>query len=66
VDHSVADMALMQMLGHYTRNNAQLKRLFLGSALGQRDKAQKRQDYVDRTIRAVRAHEASGPNAAHG
>ncbi|WP_338244786.1 phage NrS-1 polymerase family protein [Aurantiacibacter hainanensis] len=65
-DHSRADMALIAMLAFYTRSNAQLKRLFLASALGQRDKAQKRKDYVDRTIRAVRALAATGPTAEHG
>ncbi|WP_312784454.1 AAA family ATPase [Brevundimonas sp.] len=66
VDHSRADMALMSMLAFYTRNNDQLRRLFLVSALGQRDKATKRQDYIDRTIRAVRASQATGPTIEHG
>lgn len=65
-DHSRADMALIQMLAHYTLNNAQLKRLFLSSALGQRKKATDRRDYVDRTIKAVRALQAAGPNTEHG
>jgi hypothetical protein len=65
-DHSRADMALITKLAFYTRSNAQLKRLFLASALGQRDKAQRRKDYVDRTIRAVRALTANGPTAEHG
>lgn len=65
-DHSRADMALMQMLAFYTPNNDQLKRVFLSSALGQRDKAAKRIDYVDRTIRAVRVSQADGPSVAHG
>lgn len=65
-DHSRADAALIGMLADYTANNAQLKRLFLGSALGQRDKATKRRDYVDRTIATVRAQQARGPNARHG
>ena len=65
-DHSRADMALIAMLAFYTRNNEQLKRLFLQSALGQRDKSQKRKDYVDRTIRAVRVAQAEGPTVEHG
>lgn len=65
-DHSTADAALIGMLAIYTQNNAQLKRLFLASKLGQRDKATKRRDYVDRTISAVRGWEASGPSVEHG
>lgn len=65
-DHSRADMALMQMLAEYSRNNEQVKRLFLSSVLGQRDKATKRHDYLDRTLAQVRGHQASEPNAEHG
>lgn len=65
-DHSAADMALLQMLAFYTDNNVQLKRLFLRSQLGQRDKATQRKDYVDRTIRKVREL-GSGPGSVeHG
>jgi len=56
-DHSGADMALLQMLAHYTPNNEQLKRLFLKSSLGQREKA-KRKDYVPITIEKVRSIQA--------
>lgn len=57
-DHSKADESLLQMLAHYTPNNEQLTRLFLASALGQRDKA-KRKDYLPRTIAYVRTMQAS-------
>lgn len=57
-DHSQADASLVQMLAHYTPNNEQLTRLFLASALGQRDKA-KRKDYLPRTIAYVRTMQAS-------
>ncbi|MHC8354263.1 AAA family ATPase [Pseudomonas sp. LB3P81] len=66
-DHSRVDMVLVQMLAHYTRNNAQLKRLFLGSALGQRAKARQRKDYLDGTIRHARSNQAEDANKfAHG
>lgn len=65
-DHSTADMALLQMLSIYTDNNAQLKRLFLRSQLGQRDKATLRTDYLDRTIAKVRALDRGAGSAEHG
>jgi hypothetical protein len=46
---SEADQALMNILAFYTQNRAQLMRLFRGSELGQRDKAQ-RDRYLDYTI----------------
>jgi len=65
-DHSRADMGLISMLAFYTRNNQQVRRLFLASRLGQRDKSQRRKDYVDRTIRTVRSFQAVGPTLEHG
>lgn len=65
-DHSKADAQLVQMLAEYSANNEQVKRLFLQSALGQRDKATKRKDYLDRTLTQARAHQANEPNAKHG
>ena len=65
-DHSAADIALLQMLSIYTDNNAQLKRLFLRSQLGQRDKATKRTDYLDRTIAKVRSFEVGLGSVEHG
>lgn len=46
---SEADFALINMLSFYSRNQTQIKRLFLASALGQRDKA-KRRAYLDKMI----------------
>lgn len=46
---SQADQALMNILAYYTKNRAQLSRLFRMSALGQRDKA-KRDKYMQYTI----------------
>ena len=65
-DHSKADAQLVQMLAEYSANNEQVKRLFLQSALGQRDKATKRKDYLDRTLAQARTHQANEPNARHG
>lgn len=65
-DHSKADAQLVQMLAEYSANNEQVKRLFLQSTLGQRDKATKRKDYLDRTLAQARAHQANEPNAKHG
>lgn len=47
---SHADFALIDMLGFYSRNIAQIRRLFMQSALGKRDKA-KRTKYVDDMIK---------------
>jgi hypothetical protein len=50
-DDSGADLALLSLLAFYTQDEAQLERLFSGSALGRRDKWRHRQDYRRRTIR---------------
>lgn len=42
---SEADFALVDIIAFYTQNMAQIARIFRGSALGQRDKAQ-RDDYI--------------------
>jgi hypothetical protein len=46
---SEADFALINILGFYSRNMKQIERMFMISALGQRDKA-KRKDYVRKMI----------------
>lgn len=56
-DHSRADQALMTQLAFYTRNDAQLVRLFRQSALGAREKAY-REDYIARTVATARATHA--------
>ena len=48
-DQSRADFALINMIGFYSGNFVQTKRLFRQSALGKREKA-KRDDYVDKMI----------------
>lgn len=64
-DHSAVDMALITLLAFYRSNNSQLKRLFLSSSLGQRDKAKFRNDYVDRTILKIRRQESATQNVEH-
>ena len=49
-DDSVADLALLGLLTFWTQDEAQLERLFTGSALGRREKWRKRADYRRRTI----------------
>jgi DNA-binding transcriptional ArsR family regulator len=49
-DDSVADLGLLGMLTHWTQDKDQLERIFSASALGQRDKWRRRDDYRDRTI----------------
>jgi hypothetical protein len=47
---SEADFALINILGFYSRNSEQIRRMFLLSALGKRDKA-KRRAYLDGMIK---------------
>ncbi len=50
-DPSRADMALCSYLAYWTECNAeQMKRMWLNSPLGKRDKTQNRKDYTERTI----------------
>jgi AAA domain len=49
-DDSAADLALLSMLKFYTRDEAQLERLFGQSALGRRGKWRRRRDYREKTI----------------
>jgi hypothetical protein len=50
-DDSRADLSLLSILSFYTQDEAQLDRIFSASALGQRDKWCRRDDYRERTIR---------------
>jgi len=52
-DDSAADMALACLIAFATRDPAQIERIFSGSALAQREKWQRRQDYRERTIHAA-------------
>ena len=51
---SEADLALIEMICFFTPDDEQVARVFLASALGQREKAQRR-DYVPRSVRSARA-----------
>lgn len=53
---SEADHALIGMIAFYTRSNEQVERIFRMTALGKRDKAQ-RKDYVRRALKKIRANE---------
>ena len=47
---SEADLAFIDMLAMLTQNREQIRRIFMGSWLGQREKAKKRSKYVDTMI----------------
>lgn len=55
---SSADFALLSMLCFYTRSNAQVRRMFRQTALGQRKKATKNDVYIDRSLQVIRSREA--------
>ena len=56
---SEADLALLSILAFYSRNNNQVRRLFRMSALGQRDKAQKNDTYIDYALKRIRANQVA-------
>lgn len=54
---SEADFSLMSMLAFYSRDNEQCRRLFRYTGLGQRDKAQRDDRYLDTMLAKMRAKE---------
>lgn len=56
---SEADLALLSILAFYSRDNAQVRRMFRYSELGKRDKAIDDNKYLDRTLKKIRANQAT-------
>ena len=55
---SEADLALISILGYYTRNDEQVRRIFRHSALGRRGKHDGSNRWIDRCLRIFRSKQA--------
>ena len=54
---SEADFALLSIIAFYTRDNAQVRRIFRCTGLGKRDKAQRDDRYLNTALRKIRSDE---------
>lgn len=54
---SEADLALLSIIAFYTKDNAQVRRIFRASALGKREKAQRNDRYINIALGKIRAKE---------
>jgi len=54
---SEADFALLSIIAYYTRDNAQVRRIFRMTKLGERDKATKNDKYLNIALQKVRAQQ---------
>lgn len=65
-DASGCDQAYVNKLAFYTKDYAQIERIWLSSAIGQREKTLKRKDYRERTInKAIDDTETYQPTCAN-
>ncbi|MFS6755248.1 hypothetical protein, partial [Staphylococcus aureus] len=59
---SEADFALLSIIGFYTQDNEQVRRVFRMTALGKRDKANRDNKYLNRALEKIRAQQPEPVN----